>query len=82
MIVGRWTWTMKPRDTNEWTDVIKGTVEWFTPRTVRIYESQLGPGYGTLAAEVEFESLADYEEFWAQMDTKPELAPVLRSTLS
>jgi hypothetical protein len=68
---------MKPGQAQEWVEIIKETVEWFTPRAVRIYTSELGPRYGTVAAEVEFESLSDYEEFWAEMVTKPEYAAVM-----
>jgi hypothetical protein len=77
MIVARWIWHVKPESVSEALSILQETVEWFTPRRVRFYRPGLGPTRNTISGEVEFESLSDYEEFWAKQSAKPEHASVV-----
>ena len=67
MIVRRWTYAVQDGNMNECIALLK---EGFGElgRNLRIYTSHTGPG-ATLAFEMEYESLSDYEaaakEWWA-----------------
>jgi hypothetical protein len=41
------------------------------PRASRLYVSEIGP-FSSLVGEFEFESLAEYEAFWAEYFASPE----------
>jgi hypothetical protein len=41
------------------------------PRATRLYVPKIGP-FSTLVFEAEFESLAEYEKFWAEYFASPE----------
>ena len=76
MIVGRWLETIRQghmeeatATTNEMLEAFEG----FAQRPTRVYTSSVGPG-NTVATEIEFESLAEYESVLAEFFASPEAA--------
>jgi hypothetical protein len=69
MIVRRSIHPLKPGKGQEAVDLIKETLSSYP---IRIYTSQIGPTFGTLAIEMEFESLADLEKATAEFNASAE----------
>ena len=75
MIVARWTQTIKDRRTSEYVALLRemfGGID----RPVRISTCYIGPER-TVALEIEFESLEQYEKSRAEWRTTPEAATFL-----
>ena len=75
MIVQRSEYTVKPGNVYKWLELVK---EWWeiigTPTVVhRIYTPRLAPHH-VVVQEFEFENLAEYERFWADWGSRPEVS--------
>ena len=71
MIVRRSTHIPKPGKRKEAIALAKETLA-NLPLTGRVYASRIGPDFGTIAVEIEYESLADYAKMNAEFDASPE----------
>jgi hypothetical protein len=73
MIVRRSIHIPKPGKGQEAVAFIKessGKTPW--PETTRVYTSRIGPTFGTIAIEIELESLAEWEKLEAEFKASPE----------
>ena len=74
MIVNRRTFSIKRPRMQETVDLLRAQrKESSHPHATRIYTSNIAP-FDILAFEIEFESLAGYEKFWADFSARPETA--------
>ena len=74
MIAVRWLQTMKRGRLEEATAAVNAMLEafeGFAQRPKRVYSSRVGTG-NTVAVEIEFESLAEYERVVAEFFASPE----------
>ena len=72
MLVNRRTFIVKRGCMEEALALLKAEKERVShPHAGRIYTPSIGP-FGVLVNEVEFESLEEYERFWAEWSASPE----------
>jgi hypothetical protein len=72
MLVQRLNFQLKPGNQEKAVELIKETQTMLeTPHGVGIYTPNIGP-FNTLVYDIEFESLAEHEEFWAKWWALPE----------
>jgi hypothetical protein len=71
MIVQRQTWLMKWGDDVKAVELFRGVRDWDLPYTWRMYRTLTGVG-NTFIVETEFEDLATYDKFWAEVASRPE----------
>ena len=76
MIVQRGTFRIKTGHMDEAAALVLAEGKSHPPKHFRVYTSHTGP-VNTLAMEWEFENLAEYEQYWAESDAKPETAAFL-----
>ena len=74
MIVRRSIHPLKPGKGKEAVELLVKTFGDRPNTTLRVYISETGPTFGTLAAEMEFESLAALEKASAEFNASPESA--------
>ena len=68
MIIERWEHNIKAGHVEEAKNLIL-SINWRRP--FRLFESEIGVMY-LLAADVEYESMAEIEKFWNEIQTDPE----------
>jgi hypothetical protein len=81
MIVDRRTFRAKKGQKHEAAAVLKEVAKLFTAKVkdvpIRIYHSHMGT-FDTVAMEVEYESLAEYERLMYSFFALPEMAPLMK----
>jgi hypothetical protein len=80
MIVDRWVWTVKLQHRDEFVELLKAEVARSARHATRIYTGNIGPLINTVAMEIEFEDLQDYEELWTEWFADPEAAEYMQRT--
>ena len=74
MIVNRRTFSIKRPRMQETVDWLRARWKEFNhPHAIRVYTPNIA-SFDILTFEIEFESLAGYEKFWADFSARPETA--------
>jgi hypothetical protein len=74
MIVQRVTTRVKPGNEEHVVEMLKAArAANENPSRMRIYSPNIGP-FNFVSFEIEFEKLAEYDEFWTEWNARPETA--------
>jgi hypothetical protein len=78
MIVDRCTFAVKPGRAQDAVDMIKEVWGWLAlPNVHRIYQPSIGR-FDVVIQEIEFRDLGEYQEFWADLQARPEFPGFLQ----